>query len=1689
MCGWYWRARHIFIGLFCFAFTVANARGDGTETLGPPSIVIEPGTGIVTAGVGMAARAGTIDFDVPQGVTIRQVLLYWSGFAQQLVNNEPLDPQKSPASQSVLGNGQSMLLRRLDLTGPSTDSQRGDPDVLVNNIPVVGTLIGGPTLFVQDLMGSTYRADITSLGLVAPGPNSLTISDLVFTIKSDGAGVLVIYDDPAASGEVSVRDGCDLAFNFFDPPLDTTVPQTMTFAPAQFERMAKLHFFVGDVDNNRPSSIVVTVGSVVNTYLDYLTSNDGPEWDTVQLPVAIAPGDDELTVQILSDVHGTGEIPASFAWNMVALELPDGLNDCDGNDVPDECDLDCEALAGQCQVGFATECGLASDCNNNGLPDACDLTDNDCNNNGIPDSCEPGGGACNDGDPCTINDFCSNGVCSGVERDCSHLDSTCQAGVCNPNTGACDVEPANTGGDCDDGELCTVEDFCWNGACVGFEMDCTAMDGECSIGACNPASGACEPIAINENAGCNDGDPCTLGETCQSGECLGAPKDCSSEDDTCNVGVCNPVTGVCEPLPANDGAPCNDGDNCTVEDFCSNGLCVAYERDCSAVEDACNVGVCVGTSGICEPVPANEGGLCDDGDACTVDDACTGGGCVGDPKDCSQFDDACNVGLCIGTTGVCVPSPAIEAGGCDDGDACTINDSCTNGICAGEPVDCSHLDDACNVGVCVGSTGICEAVPRNEGGTCDDGDACTINDACASGVCEGTLRDCSSLDAGCTLGVCNPSDGSCFAQPVGEGGACNDGDGCTVDDTCVSGVCAGLPKDCSGLDGSCNTGVCVGTSGVCVAEPANEGGACDDGNGCSVSDACSNGACIGVGMDCSSLDDACNAGFCVGTTGLCDATPTNEGGTCDDGDRCTIDDACATGNCAGVPVDCSHLDDDCNVGACEPTTGGCLAVPRNEGGSCDDGDDCTVNDACNSGVCSGSAKDCSAAGDACNVGVCVGTSGVCVAEPANEGGACDDGDNCSTGDACSNGVCVGAQVDCSGFDDACNAGFCDGASGLCDVTPVNEGGSCNDGDLCTIDDACAIGSCTGVPVDCSHLDDDCNVGVCEPTTGGCIAVPRNEGGACDDGNGCTVNDACNSGICEGVTKDCSASGDVCNTGVCIGTTGVCEAIPANEGAACDDSDGCTQNDVCNSGTCAGTPLDCSAFDDACNAGVCVGTSGVCSIVPANEGGSCDDGDACTVEDVCSAGACGGVAKDCSGLDDACNVGVCAGLNGACVAVPANDGGACDDGLNCTIDDACSSGACTGDPMPCPVGEVCDEVLSACVLAPAGRVSSSNKGSVLIFSDVELRWNSAGELIRDTFVSLGNDYPQKVLVQMYFIHGDGPLDAITSNAVVLERAHPGWNRVDVEVGLTANQPSYWAASTGTPIAGGIPPWTILDPGSPPGRPDPDGSGDRVLRGYIIAWAVDSVGAEIRWNHLSGSTVIADYANGTAWEFEAYAFQAQSAAVANGSTTGTPGVLNFDGVEYDHAYGQLIFDFLASGTSHFGTSPTPIAVDTDLTLHTLSADLRQETGGPVTTKASFTIWNQNEVKFTGLDQCVTCWDQRYLSDYGAPNHFLRTNLQTDRGKARVDGLASQLCNRDYDQGDVCTQLFGGPAPNCDPRDRVSEPAALLGVIAKELTFSATAHDVAAHTIGGLGSENAVIQVDIIGSPPPERSGDNP
>ena len=263
------------------------------EELTDIDIPLGAGTGIVAAGIGLrgdppVAQPGTINIDVPGDVV--QVILYWEGHMT---------------------------------------SSSGDAEITVDGTPVTGTLIGGPTNFFSNAYSTCYRADITDLDAVSSGPNAVDIGGMDYNrlcpdCTNNGAGILVIYDDGSGAADIQIKDGLDLAFYQFDPPLDTTVPQTFTFMASTAARNASLTLFASSVAPNRPNVVVATIDGVDTRFVDPFQNLDGPDWDTVELPFEVPAGVGAVTVQALSEKDATSElsgIPASLAWLAAGLTI------------------------------------------------------------------------------------------------------------------------------------------------------------------------------------------------------------------------------------------------------------------------------------------------------------------------------------------------------------------------------------------------------------------------------------------------------------------------------------------------------------------------------------------------------------------------------------------------------------------------------------------------------------------------------------------------------------------------------------------------------------------------------------------------------------------------------------------------------------------------------------------------------------------------------------------------------------------------------------------------------------------------------------------------------------------------------------------------------------------------------------------------------------------------------------------------------------------------------------------------------------------------------------------------------------------------------------------------------------------------------------------------------------------------
>lgn len=277
-------------------------------------------------------------------------------------------------------------------------------------------------------------------------------------------------------------------------------------------------------------------------------------------------------------------------------------------------------------------------------------------------------------------------------------------------------------------------------------------------------------------------------------------------------------------------------------------------------------------------------------------------------------------------------------------------------------------------------------------------------------------------------------------------------------------------------------------------------------------------------------------------------------------------------------------------------------------------------------------------------------------------------DNCSVnGDE---GSCEYSTVQCQPTGNPCKARECNPQNGQCELKNLPDGTSCEDGLYCTDDDTCQAGVCQGGAArDCSYLNGNCVVGVCDEALDSCKPQKLTNGEPCDAGEPCLAGDYCDAnGECQQGNipacpctsdSDCQDDGDKCNgiLGKCNLQTGFCELSEP--------------------------PVDCYATNPPlpeCKVYQCVPLTGQCIVKNAPNFSPCEDGLFCTVGDYCMSGEClPASARDCSYLDDKCVLGVCSEDQDTCVAQPKPNGTPCErDGMGCTIDKCDGAGNCIFD---------------------------------------------------------------------------------------------------------------------------------------------------------------------------------------------------------------------------------------------------------------------------------------------------------------------------------------------------------------------------------------------------------------------------
>lgn len=527
-------------------------------------------------------------------------------------------------------------------------------------------------------------------------------------------------------------------------------------------------------------------------------------------------------------------------------------------------------------------------------------------------------------DSCSSDDMCGSELyCSGGGIDPDRAVSICE--VCRPRL--------------TEGEPCTTLSarICAEGLYCRFVDDM-------------PRS--CQPPQPNEAR-------CIENEECASGYCN------SDRDPLGGRGICDESGNV--------GDPCER--TCRYENYCNGGTCAARRPSGEACTDGeqCLAFLC------------NDDRICGapDGQGCRRDEDCASrrcaGGVCGGSSDGSCFDDEqCPDGqLCNFDTDRCV-EPQPDGAPCrrDEecrSDFCTDDDRCGARPSVGDPCtsfsgDCA-LDAYCSQGRC--------ALRAAPGEACDSLEACQLPFLCQGGRCRLPNLACMPARAGEPCALLRVCDDDSWCDFVG-GVVCRSRFG--IGEECQASPVPGV-RVCAA--GSLCLADETGTS-RCLAQ-AREGDGCGAGSiGCAEGLACVEGTCMpagDVGRPCDDFGDPCPAPLFCDRRETCQA-PGGEGADCADQDECVegyyCDSTCTTKKPMGaecrdtfecqddlwcntlsgdrtetcvadlvIGSECDSREQPCAAGSyCPPGLTTCTAFAA-------DGDDCSSDEECLSGVCEG----------------------------------------------------------------------------------------------------------------------------------------------------------------------------------------------------------------------------------------------------------------------------------------------------------------------------------------------------------------------------------------------------------------------------------------------------------------------------------------------------------------------------------------------------------------------------------------------------------------------------------------------------------------------------------------------------------------------------------------------------------------
>jgi hypothetical protein len=789
-----------------------------------------------------------------------------------------------------------------------------------------------------------------------------------------------------------------------------------------------------------------------------------------------ACGSDDAAISggLLHDAEDVGE-PGDVSPTTDAAEVPDAATAADAvapqDTAPGTDDAEGAEVAESPDVAAGTDAAPGTDASSGDATDGSDAVTVPC------------AATCEDANACTID------ACDTTTGTCGHVAIPgCIAGPAPCGIGL----PCKTG-------VCDSP----HGTCVGCVKDGDCDKGICLANLCNPAKTCLSDAQCKTTqqvcasdlglcVNCVIDADCGAGFQCSSHVCKPVPKPCDTSKQCPNI--CDTAKGVC--IGCQVDADCQQGQWCSAAQTCEADVCGSTVcADLIAVpckpngsgfaatlpcldSNPCTNDACVPGQGCVHT--ANTAG-CNDGDACTVNDVCQGGTCGGAPVSCDD-NEPCTSDHCVGPTLGCQHTP--NDAFCDDKNKCTSDKCAVLGGCshapASGPCDDGDLctgEGACNGGTCSGGAAL----------VCDDGNDCT-SDSCTKTTgacvfnaipgCTTTFVPACGKDADCAAGVCQLATHTCVA--------CLDTSNCPANHVCAAGACKSAIPCVS--DGGCKATnqVCALKFGLCVD--------CTIDNDCSNGFVCSGNVCVGAKQPCTSslqCPAVCDkaSGFCAG---------------------CAVDGDCASGQFCSAAKTC--VADLCQKNSC---SGGAYFVCAANGGGYGTGTSCVD-------------------GNGCTADICSTTSGC---SHPTQSGACEDGNLCTTSDACSGGNCIAGKATACDDGQICTKDACDAKSGACVFTAIS--GACDDGNACTVGDACANGKCAA-----------------------------GTGSICDDGNACTL-DTCTSGACshklqgqpsfkefpgDGIDNNCDGQTDE-------GGSPTCDASVTGNGA----SECAAAFDVCDAG--------------------------------------------------------------------------------------------------------------------------------------------------------------------------------------------------------------------------------------------------------------------------------------------------------------------------------------------------------------------------------------------------------------------------------------------------------------------------------------------------------------------------------------------